>query len=149
MYVFFVDSECCEYLRPGGYRTHSSELLHSFLTAVLVTAGVVSIRYAGIRASISLHYSLLVNLLRAPLSLFDTTPVGRVLNRFAKDVHVIDNSLVRCIQAWLSTTLWVFGSICILAYTTPMILLPLLAVTMLYTFVQVSVICDVFAYTFE
>ena len=131
------------------YRTHSSELLPSLLTAVLVTAGVVSIRYAGIRASISLLYSLLVNLLRAPLSLFDTTPVGRVLNRFAKDVDVIDNGLVGCIQAWLGTTLRVLGTICILAYTTPMILLPLLALTLLYTFVQVSVICVVFACTFE
>ena len=114
-----------------------------------MTAGVVSIRYAGIRASISLHYSLLVNLLRAPLSLFDTTPVGRVLNRFAKDVDVIDNGLVGCIQAWLGTTLKVLGTLCILAYTTPLILLPLVTIALLYSFVQVSgtpVVCACNAY---
>lgn len=38
----------------------------------------------GVRASTKLHDSLLARVLRAPLSFFDTTPVGRIVSRFSK-----------------------------------------------------------------
>ncbi|RZF36743.1 hypothetical protein LSTR_LSTR005056 [Laodelphax striatellus] len=44
-------------------------------------------------ASQVFHNMLLRGVLRAPLSFTDTTPVGRVLSRFSKDVDVLDNSL--------------------------------------------------------
>lgn len=45
--------------------------------------------------------SLLTNVLRWPMELFDTTPVGRVLNRFSKDVDTVDNVLPQVIRSWL------------------------------------------------
>ena len=40
-----------------------------------------------------IHESLLRNVLRWPMESFDTTPVGRVLNRFSKDVTCVDSTL--------------------------------------------------------
>lgn len=32
---------------------------------------------------------------------FDTTPLGRILNRFSKDVDVVDNILPQVIRSWI------------------------------------------------
>lgn len=48
-----------------------------------------------------MHVTLLTNVLRWPMELFDTTPLGRVLNRFSKDVDTIDNTLPQVIKSWI------------------------------------------------
>ncbi|KAJ8982895.1 hypothetical protein NQ317_004325 [Molorchus minor] len=44
-------------------------------------------------AAISLHDLLLYGVLRSPMVFFDTTPTGRIVARFSKDIEVLDNSL--------------------------------------------------------
>lgn len=50
-------------------------------------------RLGSLRAGIIMHFKLLAGVLRAPLTFFDTTPLGRVLARFSKDIEELDNSL--------------------------------------------------------
>ncbi|XP_077527833.1 ATP-binding cassette sub-family C member 5-like [Haemaphysalis longicornis] len=45
------------------------------------------------RLSSRLHYAMLRSLLRCPISFFDTTPRGRVLNRFSADIDSVDCQL--------------------------------------------------------
>ncbi|CAG2177963.1 unnamed protein product, partial [Oppiella nova] len=45
------------------------------------------------RASVNLHNSIFYRLLRAPIAVFDSNPVGRILNRFTKDLGVVDEML--------------------------------------------------------
>ncbi|KAI9286497.1 P-loop containing nucleoside triphosphate hydrolase protein [Umbelopsis sp. AD052] len=46
--------------------------------------------YGSLRASKILYKRLLDTVFRAPIRFFDTTPVGRIMNRFAKDFEVVD-----------------------------------------------------------
>lgn len=66
------------------------------LSATACVAG--SARYyfvlsAAIRASRNLFDHLIFAVLRAPLRWLDTVPVGRILNRFTADFHLIDSRL--------------------------------------------------------
>ena len=45
------------------------------------------------KASIALHDTMFGRLLRAPCRFFDTNPVGRILNRFSKDMGSMDELL--------------------------------------------------------
>lgn len=47
-------------------------------------------------ASVTLHNSLFFRLLRAPMHIFDNNPVGRILNRFTRDLGIIDEQLPLC-----------------------------------------------------
>jgi len=40
-----------------------------------------------------MHNVLLHGTLRWPMEMFDITPLGRIVNRFSKDVDTIDNTL--------------------------------------------------------
>lgn len=48
-----------------------------------------------------MHNILLKYVLRWPMELFDTTPLGRILNRFSKDVDTVDNVLPQVIKSWM------------------------------------------------
>lgn len=56
----------------------------SFMTILWKPVLLVFFAFGGLRAAIVQHRDLLDSVLRAPMSWFDTTPVGRVLNRFCK-----------------------------------------------------------------
>ena len=47
----------------------------------------------AVRAAVRLHQSLLYGVLRSPMSFFETTPMGRILNRFSKDIDSVDMAL--------------------------------------------------------
>lgn len=57
-----------------------------------------------IYAAKAMHEKILNTIMRWPMELFDTTPLGRVLNRFSKDVDTVDVTLPQNLQAVMMTT---------------------------------------------
>jgi ABC-type multidrug transport system fused ATPase/permease subunit len=95
-------------------------------------------------ASRQLHYSVLLGVLRAPMSFFDTTPIGRVINRFAKDVESIDSSLPSSFSSSFSTLTQVIITIVILLYGSWFAIFALIPLAIFFAFIQVFVCLYVF-----
>ncbi|KAL3108383.1 hypothetical protein niasHT_015305 [Heterodera trifolii] len=77
----------------------------------------------SINASIRLHGPLLDRILHAPVSFFDTTPLGRVLNRFAKEFDTVDLRLASTFRFLAISLLMVLQVMLIIAISTPLFVL--------------------------
>ena len=58
--------------------------------AVFVGYAWCSIVKGTLLASKNLHERLLTRIMHAPMHFFDTTPLGRIVNRFSKDIDILD-----------------------------------------------------------
>ncbi|EON98628.1 putative multidrug resistance-associated protein 2 protein [Phaeoacremonium minimum UCRPA7] len=61
--------------------------------AMLMFAFMFSLSVFGTNSSKTMLRQAITRVLRAPMSFFDTTPLGRITNRFSRDVDVMDNNL--------------------------------------------------------
>ena len=80
---------------------------------------------------------MLKNILRSPMSFFDTTPLGRILNRFSKDIYTIDEVIPRSIRSFLFTSLRVVSTLIVIIIATPTFTIVIIPLTIFYLFVQV------------
>ena len=88
----------------------------------------------GIGSSKSLHSNLLTSILTAKSTFFDTTPIGRIIARFSKDLDQVDNMLGGSINFCLHTMLTVLTVLLLICIITPFFtfILPFLFVTYFY-----------------
>ena len=95
---------------------------------------------ATIKGSSTIHSKMLTNILRSPMSFFDTTPLGRILNRFSKDIYNIDEVIPKSIDDFLSALLMVVSVILVVSITTPVFIVVILPLGIFYWFVQVCIL---------
>ncbi|KAI1315141.1 hypothetical protein EDD11_001246 [Mortierella claussenii] len=78
--------------------------------------------FAGLRAATRIHNDLLDSILRLPMSFFDTTPLGRIVNRFSTDIFAIDNTLPFGFMMIMNSCTSVLATLIVIAATTPVFL---------------------------
>lgn len=79
-------------------------LISLALVVALFMQSIVA-AYATHRASESLHKQLLTSVVRSPMSFYDTTPAGRIINRFSKDMETVDSVVGRLLGFALTSVL--------------------------------------------
>ncbi|KAJ2059706.1 hypothetical protein GGI17_004233 [Coemansia sp. S146] len=89
--------------------------------------------YSGaVRAARSLHSQLLRRVVRATPQFFDSTPLGRIINRFSRDMYTIDESTMDPIVWWLRDILSAICVFAIITAVTPAFILVAISVLILY-----------------
>ncbi|KAI0810725.1 ABC transporter family protein [Xylaria sp. FL0064] len=77
--------------------------------AIFLFLFAISLTIFGTRASKALLRQAVTRTLRAPMSFFDTTPLGRITNRFSRDVDVMDNNLTDALRMYFLTVVTVIS----------------------------------------
>ncbi|KAJ1679682.1 hypothetical protein EV182_001553, partial [Spiromyces aspiralis] len=88
------------------------------------------------------HEQMLVSVFRAPMWFFDTTPLGRILNRFGKDQDTIDEILPRSFATWVQTLLQVVFSIGVIIGAMPAYILVVIPLSIVYMMLQRYYLCS-------
>ncbi|KAI9661444.1 MAG: hypothetical protein M1829_006275 [Trizodia sp. TS-e1964] len=92
--------------------------------------------FCSIEASRKLHERMAFAIFRSPMSFFDTTPAGRILNRFSGDIYRIDENLARTFNmlfVMCGRSLFTLG---VISMGTPAFIILILPLGGLYFYIQ-------------
>mmetsp|Transcript_8755 Transcript_8755/g.17931 ORF Transcript_8755/g.17931 Transcript_8755/m.17931 type:complete len:617 (+) Transcript_8755:380-2230(+) len=102
----------------------------------LIFAYQLTFVLGGLASAAGIHHTMLAAVLRAPMSFFDTTPSGRILNRFTADMYAIDVMLVAQLSSALGLLFMMASVFVTMVAVLPYILLALVPLTFFYLWVQ-------------
>jgi len=89
------------------------------------------------RASEHLHDTMFKTVSQATMNFFNNTPAGQILNRFSRDVGIIDEVLPKTVEDCARVTLQVLGSLVLIFTVNWYLMIPFIAVMLiLYTLRQ-------------
>ena len=87
--------------------------------AGFIMAAVSCVMVGTLLASSKLHFTMLTRILRSPMYFFDTTPLGRILNRFSKDVDIMDVTIPMNFRMLCNQLYNVIGTIFVICFANP------------------------------
>ncbi|CAJ0955313.1 unnamed protein product, partial [Mesorhabditis belari] len=111
----------------GGEQTRYRLFVYACLgvgQAFSICAASIIMALGMVRASRLLHEGFLRNILNNPMMFFDVTPLGRILNRFGKDIKTLDSELPEAIGEFLYASGEVLLAVMIMLYVSPQASLP-------------------------
>uniref|UniRef100_A0A8C4ILC3 Multidrug resistance-associated protein 4 n=1 Tax=Dicentrarchus labrax TaxID=13489 RepID=A0A8C4ILC3_DICLA len=114
-------------------------VLLSGLTATSVVFGFLrSLLFFNVLVSSAqtLHNSMFNAILRTPVHFFDINPIGRILNRFSKDIGYLDSLLPWTFVDFIQVFLQVIGVIAVAAIIIPWILIPVVPLLAVFLFLR-------------
>jgi len=91
--------------------------------------------FSSIRASEALHHRTFSSLLRAPTSFFDTTPFGRIINRFSADMSAVDRKLMTALSTAVNLLLMIVAIILMNLIVVPWLVLGFVPLFALYWYI--------------
>ena len=106
-------------------------------SALAILVESLAIAYGCARASHILHDAMLRRCMRAPMTFFDTTPTGRILNRFSKDLDLIDSTMPLQLRQWLFAGAPLVATVIVISYSIPAFLCVVIPIVIIYLIVQV------------
>lgn len=123
-----------------GNNKYLDECFLLIFLGFLAFAMHLALKIAAYIAGHKLHWVILIGVLQSPMSFFDTTPVGRIINRFAKDIDSVDTTLPNAFSQSLTTLITVVATLIILIYGSWFALIELIPLIILFAYIQVKLL---------
>lgn len=92
----------------------------------------LALRLVALKASKLLFNDLVKSVMYAPMSFYDTTPLGRIINRFSKDIYTIDEQLPTTIRGYAGTLVKVAGVLIYIVFVSPFFVVALVPIALFY-----------------
>ncbi|KAH9068491.1 ABC transporter [Lactarius deliciosus] len=120
-----------QWRRPQGFYMgiYATLGVGQALAAFLNGTAIAFIVYS---ASRRMHDSAITRVMLSPMSFFETTPVGRIMNRFSKDIDTIDNMLADSFRTLINTISSVLAAVILISILLPWFLIAVAVVSVLY-----------------
>ncbi|VBB26660.1 unnamed protein product [Acanthocheilonema viteae] len=119
-------------------REHTSyyAVIYGFSVIILFVSGLLKALifvHISLNAASKLHNRMFDSVIRGTVRFFDTTPSGRILNRFSKDMDEIDVKLPFTVEVFLQNSLTCVGFLIMIAWVFPSFLLPCIFLFCIFT----------------
>ncbi|XP_027794989.2 ATP-binding cassette sub-family C member 12 isoform X1 [Marmota flaviventris] len=114
---------------------HMYQWVYAASMVFMLTFGIIkglTFTKTTLMASSSLHDQVFDKILKSPMSFFDTTPTGRLMNRFSKDMDELDVRLPFHAENFLQQFFMVVFILMILAAVFPAVLLVLAVLAIIF-----------------
>lgn len=111
-------------------------LLSLAMALFLALATYIFMAIGALKTSNRCFQNLARTVVRLPMSWFDTNPMGRVINRFSKDVFSLDEPLAQLMENAFPLIFQVIATIVVSATATPVFLAPIVPLVFVLYYVQ-------------
>uniref|UniRef100_A0A7N8X9C8 ATP-binding cassette, sub-family C (CFTR/MRP), member 12 n=1 Tax=Mastacembelus armatus TaxID=205130 RepID=A0A7N8X9C8_9TELE len=121
---------------------HYYQIVYGVMVAVMLILAIIKCYFythVTLNAACKLHNTMFKKIIACPMSFFDTTPTGRILNRFAKDQEEVDAVLPLFMDPFLQFTLFVTFTIIIISAVFPAMLAAVAVMGALFTLILLSI----------
>uniref|UniRef100_A0A5K3EWX4 ABC-type glutathione-S-conjugate transporter n=1 Tax=Mesocestoides corti TaxID=53468 RepID=A0A5K3EWX4_MESCO len=106
-----------------------AQVVFNLFACVLLAIG-------GVHAAKLLHHGLLECIMHVPISFFDSTPQGRIMNRFSNDFATADSQLMRSLRSMITNSFICLITFALCAVPSAYILIPLVFLLAFYCVMQ-------------
>uniref|UniRef100_A0A8C8ZXR7 Multidrug resistance-associated protein 4 n=1 Tax=Prolemur simus TaxID=1328070 RepID=A0A8C8ZXR7_PROSS len=113
--------------------------IYSGLTVATVLFGLARsllVFHVLVNSSQTLHNRMFESILRAPVLFFDRNPIGRILNRFSKDIGHLDDLLPLTFLDFIQTSLQVIVVVAVAVAVIPWIAIPLVPLGIIFIYLR-------------
>ncbi|XP_028288471.1 multidrug resistance-associated protein 4-like isoform X2 [Parambassis ranga] len=113
--------------------------IYSGLTAAAVISGYARslvIFHGLVRSAQTLHNNMFSAVLRTPARFFDVNPIGRILNRFSKDINQMDSMLPITFVDFCQLSLQNVGVVAVAASVIPLVLIPVVPLLLIFLYLR-------------
>ncbi|EZA47173.1 putative multidrug resistance-associated protein [Ooceraea biroi] len=138
------ENDTMEFLWEGMLSRDSMIYIYSAMIAVIILLWQLqTIVYFTVCmwSSINLHSAMFHSILRTTMYFYNTNPAGRILNRFARDINIVDLMLSMCIFDIIVIGLISITVIVMIVAVTPWLAIPTIICGCIFIYLRMIYIC--------